>query len=78
MEPEMIYFGLAVYALILVIPALVSIWLLRCSFIYSKKRERGKDMFSDKWGVLSIVTFVLAILVCVLGFYLLAWFFGAV
>ena len=75
METEMIYFALAVYAMILVIPALVSIWLLRRSFIYFKKRDREKDMFSDKWGVLSIVTFVLAILVCVLGIYLLAWFY---
>ncbi len=51
METEMIYFALAVYAMILVIPALVSIWLLRCSFIYSKKRDREKDMFSDKWAL---------------------------
>jgi hypothetical protein len=78
MEPEMIYFGLALYAMILVIPAVVSLWLLRRSFIYSQKRDREKDMLSDKWGVRSVVTFVLAILVCALGFYLLAWFFGAV
>jgi ABC-type Fe3+ transport system permease subunit len=78
MEPEMIYFGLAVYAIMLVIIILVSIWLLRRSFIYFKKHDREKDMLSDKWGVLSIVTFVLAILVCVLGIYLLSWFYGVV
>ena len=78
MEPEMIYFSLAVCAILLVMIALVSIWLLRRSFIYSKKHDPEKDMFSDKWGVLSIVTFVLGILVCVLGTYLLAWFYGAV
>ena len=78
MEPEKIYFGLAVYAIMLVIIILVSIWLLRRSFIYFKKHDREKDMLSDKWGVLSIVTFVLAILVCVLGIYLLSWFYGVV
>jgi hypothetical protein len=78
MEPEMIYFGLAIYAIMLVTIVLVSIWLLRRSFIYSKKRDREKDLFSDKWGVLSIVTFVLGILVCVVGAYLLSWSYGMV
>jgi hypothetical protein len=78
MEPEMIYFSLAVCAILLVIIVLVSIWLLRRSFIYYKKHDPEKDMFSDKWGVLSIVTLVLGILVCVLGIYLLAWSYGVV
>jgi len=78
MEIGMIYWGIVVYTIVLSVPVLVGIWLLRRSFIYFKKHDPEKDIFSDDWGVLSIVTFILAILVCVLGIYLLSWFYGIV
>jgi hypothetical protein len=73
METEMIYWGIAGYTMMYATPVFVGIWLLLRSFIYFKKHDREKDMFSDKWGVLSIVTFLLAIILCALGLNLLSW-----
>lgn len=78
MEYDMIYWGIAGYTIMYTIPIVVGIWLLRRSFIYFKKHDRKKDMFSDTWGVLSIVTFLLSIVLCALGINLLSWFLRTV
>ncbi|HSL42015.1 MAG TPA: hypothetical protein VK897_01195 [Anaerolineales bacterium] len=53
MEYDMIYWGIAGYTIMYATPVVVGIWLLRRSFTYFKKHDREKDMFSDKWGVLT-------------------------